>query len=221
MAAARVAFIHASPAAIQPLANYYASQEPGWRTVHLLDDGIMRSFREGNEEEAESGLLSLIQRAAERYQCQAALITCSATTLGLMKRLGRASPVPAVKIDQPMAEAAVAAGSRIGVLVTFAPTVEPTKALLAETAQEMGRRVSTVVELCPEALDALLKGDVATHDGLLRAAAERLAAQAVNAIVLAQVSMAHLRQELSGALGLPVYSSLETSHAALREALGL
>lgn len=220
MAAVNVAFIHASPAAIPPLMDYYACHEPGWRIVNLLDDGIMLSFREGDDRAAESGLLSLIGRAVERYGVRAALITCSAATLAMMRRLAHVSPVPVVKIDLPMARAAVAAGKRIGVLVTFPPTVEPTKALLAKAAREDGVAPEVVVELREEALEALLKGDRATHDRILLAAAESLAARPVDAIVLAQVSMAHLREQIARGLSMPVYSSLETSHAALREVLG-
>jgi len=219
MNSVRLALIHASPAAITPLASYYAAQEPSWSIVNLLDDGIMRAFREEDEPAVESGLLTLIERAAARYRAQAALITCSATTLSLMDRLQRASPVPVVKIDLPMAQAAVHAGSRIGVLVTFPPTVEPTRQLLEEVALRTGQHVRVTVELRSDALGALLKGDTAAHDRILCDAALALKQAGAEVIVLAQVSMAHLREPLQTQLRLPVFSSLETSHAALREIL--
>lgn len=220
MTGANLAFIHASPAAIAPLVNYYAKHEPGWTIFNLLDDGIMRLFREGDEGGVESGLLGLVERAVARYHAQAALVTCSAATLDMMRRMEKASPVPLVKIDLPMARAAVAAGSKIGILVTFPPTVEPAKALIAEVAHLAGRQVSVTTELLPGALDALLKGDAATHDRILREGAISLKQSGAEAIVLAQVSMAHLRAPLQQDLGLPVFSSLETSHRALREVLG-
>ncbi len=219
MNAARLALVHASPAAITPLANYYAAHEPGWSIVNLLDDGIMRSFRENDQQAVESGLLSLIERAVARYRAQAALVTCSATTLTLMDRLQQASPVPVVKIDLPMAQAAVHAGHRIGVLVTFPPTVEPTRQLLEDVALRTRHHVRVTVELRSDALGALLKGDSATHDRILREAAHALTEAGAEVIVLAQVSMAHLREPLQTELRLPVFSSLETSHAALREIL--
>lgn len=220
MSGTSVSFIHASPAAIAPLVNYYARTEPAWTISNLLDDGIMRQFREGDAGAVESGLLSLIDRACSRYHAQAALITCSAAGLDLMRRLERESPVPLVKIDAPMARAAVAAGNRIGALVTFPPTVGPTTALLAEVAQLAGRDVNVITELRPPALEALLKGDSETHDRMLREGAVALKSAGAEAIVLAQVSMAHMRAALEEELGVPVFSSLETSHKALREALG-
>lgn len=220
MGATNVAFIHASPAAIGPLANYYAQAEPGWTITNLLDDGIMRHFREADAAAVESGLLSLVGRACSRYQAQAAMITCSAADLELTRRLALASPVPLVKIDVPMAEAAVAAGTRIGVLVTFPPTVAITTALLGEVARSAGRDVSVSSELHEAALAALLQGDAATHDRILREGALSLRAAGADVIVLAQVSMAHLRPALEEQLGVPVFSSLETSHRALKIALG-
>ncbi len=219
MATRRISLIHASPAAIAPLARYYAEAEPEWIVTNLLDDGVMRHFREGNEPAVESGLLSLVERACGRYQAEAALVTCSAASLGLIRRLSAASVVPLIKIDAPMAEAAVRAGARLGVLVTFPPTVEPTRALLAEVAQVAGRKIDIKTELREEALNALLQGDSALHDRLLSEGARALGAAGVEAIVLAQVSMAHMRAQFERQLGVPVFSSLETSHRALKEAL--
>lgn len=215
----RISLIHASPAAIAPLARYYAEAEPEWTVTNLLDDGVMRHFREGNGPAVESGLLSLIERACDRYHAEAALVTCSAATLELMRRLSDASTVPLIKIDAPMAKSAVRAGANIGVLVTFPPTVGPTRALLAEVARSTGRAINIRTELREEALKALLQGDAGAHDRLLADGARALRATGVEAIVLAQVSMAHLREPLERELGVPVFSSLETSHRAIREAL--
>ncbi len=220
MPGTNVAFIHASPAAIGPLANYYAQAEPGWTITNLLDDGIMRQFREGDEAAVESGLLSLVERACSRYRARAAMITCSAVRRELLGRLQTVSPVPLVKIDVPMAEAAVAAGTRIGVLVTFPPTVQTAASLLREAARSAGRHLEVRAELREAALKALLAGDADTHDRILGEAALTLKDAGVDAVVLAQVSMAHLRPALEARLGVPVFSSLETSHQALKRALG-
>lgn len=219
MSGTNVALIHASPAAIAPLANYYARTEPAWTITNLLDDGIMRQFRQGDEGAVESGLLSLIDRASSRYHAQAALITCSAAGLELMHTLQKSSPIPLVKIDAPMARAAVAAGNRIGALVTFPPTAGRTAEMLAEVARLAGRAVSVITELRAPALDALLQGDSAAHDRILREGAISLRSAGAEVIVLSQVSMAHMRAALEEELGVPVFSSLETSHRALREAL--
>jgi Asp/Glu/hydantoin racemase len=215
-----LALIHTSPAAIAPLARYYAEHEPEWRLTNLLDDGILQLFRDSRERDIEAALASLVERAAG-YGARAAIITCSAVTPALMARLQALSPMPLIKIDAPVARAAVSQARRIGVLISFAPTLQPTVSLLEETAASLGRRVEIVPHLCSGAYAALLAGDAQVHDRILRSGAEYLVAQSVEAIVLAQVSMAHLRDGLAEAFGLAVFSSLETSHAAVREAMGL
>ncbi|MCL6543660.1 MAG: aspartate/glutamate racemase family protein [Bryobacteraceae bacterium] len=215
-----LALIHTSPAAITPLARYYAEHEPEWRLTHLLDDGILHLFRESRESDIEAALASLVERAAG-YGARAAIVTCSAVTPALLSRLQMRSPMPLIKIDEPMARAAVSQARRIGVLISFPPTLQPTVSLLEDTAASLGRRVEIVPQVCDGAYAALLAGDTATHDRILHSGARQLTAQSAEAIVLAQVSMAHLRDELAEALSLPVFSSLETSHAAVREALGL
>ena len=219
MATRRISLIHASPAAIAPLARYCAEAEPQWEMTNLLDDGIMRQFRTGDDAAVESGLLSLVDRACSRYHAEAALITCSAASLGLMRKLSAAAPVPLVKIDAPMAEAAVRSASPIGALVTFPPTLAPTCALLNEVALSAGRAISIRTELREEALQALLQGDSAAHDRLLTEGARALHSAGAGVIVLAQVSMAHMREPFEREFGIPVFSSLETSRKALREAL--
>lgn len=214
------ALIHTSPAAIAPLVRYYGEHEPAWRLTNLLDDAILQLFRDSREDAAEAALASLASRAAG-YGARAAILTCLAVSLPLLARLQSLSPIPLLKIDAPMARAAVLQARRIGVLISFAPTLKPTVSLLEETAASVGRQVEIVPRLCEGAYAALLAGDTATHDRILRSGAGQLAATPVEAIVLAQVSMAHLRDSLAEALSLPVFSSLETSHAAVREALDL
>jgi len=215
MSKANVAFIHASPLAIEPLKTYYAAAEPEWTITNLWDDGILRLFRSNDQARIEAALASLLDHAVKLYASEVALITCSAARLELIDRLRERSPIPIVKIDSPMAEAAVRAASKVGVLVTFAPTVDATVAMLRETAQVAGREVEVVPSLVDGAFERLFAGDAPEHDRLLWKGAASLRDAGVGAIVLAQVSMAHLRAELEKSLGLPVYSSLETSHAAL------
>jgi Asp/Glu/hydantoin racemase len=216
-----LALIHASPAAIAPLIRYYSEFEPGWRLTNLLDDALLYLFREPGQPGVVQALASLVERGAA-YGARAALITCSAVPLALLERLEALAPIPLVKIDVPMARAAVMQANRIGVLASFAPAVESMKSLLAESAALMGRRVEIVPQLCANAYTALLGGDAVSHDQLLQAAAQQFVPQNnIEAVVLAQVSMAHLRAGLARHLRVPVFSSLESSHAAVRQVLGL
>ncbi|MGH9842919.1 MAG: aspartate/glutamate racemase family protein [Blastocatellia bacterium] len=217
-----IAFIHTSPAAIAPLVQFYSEAAPELEITNLLDDGILRLFAARHSEAAERRLAEMIGVAREAYGAEMALVTCSSVSGAMLEALRRAAGMPVLKIDEPMARQAVRMGRRIGVAVTFPPTLETTSQLLSDAAAEAGTEVEIVAEVAPEAYQALLSGDHAAHDDLLLAAIKRLDAQNVDAIVLAQVSMARLLPQLArraGEIKAPVLSSLTSSLAAIREAL--
>jgi hypothetical protein len=95
---------------------------------------------------------------------------------------------------------------RIGLLCTAASTVEPSSALLRAHAAEQGRDIGITTVLRPEAYQALMAGDRARHDVLLEEAAAGLARE-VDVLVLAQASLAHLRDKLAAELPCPVLAS--------------
>jgi Asp/Glu/hydantoin racemase len=113
---------------------------------------------------------------------------------------------PVLKIDEPMAEMAVARGRRIGVVATVATTLDPTSSLLRQKASEAGREISISTALCQEAFQAILQGDTERHDRMVMEKATELA-QEVDLILLAQGSMARLAFPLSQRVSIPVLSS--------------
>jgi glutamate racemase len=149
------------------------------------------------------------------------MVTCSSVSQEMTKALARDFDFPVLKIDYPMARRAVRAGRRIGVAATFQPTLVPTSRLLREAANEAGREIEIVEEVAPEAYQALLANDTATHDKLLRQAVENLQHKDVSVVVLAQVSMARTLPLIEPGARVPVLTSLHTSLEAIREALGL
>jgi Asp/Glu/hydantoin racemase len=215
----RLAFIHASRAAVDPVTQYYSRHAPELELTNLLDDGVMRMLRSGDMHSAKARLASMIAVARDEYRAGFILLTCSAVPAAILEELRRGAGVPALKIDEPMCEAAVEAGSRIGVVASFPPTSATTRELLLQAAARAGRTVELVEERIPAALDALLQGDHQTHDAELLAAADRLARKRPGAIVLAQVSMAHLAGRIAESCGLPVFSSLASSLDAVRPRL--
>lgn len=216
----KVAFIHTSPAAIGPLMQFYGEAAPELEITNLLDDGLLRLLAAGEQRRARQRLAEMIAASVETYGAELAMITCSSVSKEMAESLGGDFPIPILKIDYPLARAAVRAGRRVGVAATFRPTLAPTSRLLSEAAAEAGAEIEIVSEVAPEAYTALLSNDAATHDELLLAVVERLERQGVSAIVLAQVSMARVLPLLGERLRVPVLTSLHTSLDAIREALG-
>jgi Asp/Glu/hydantoin racemase len=206
-----IAIIHATRASLEPVGRVYEAA-PEFDIYHQLDDGLMRQLDRVEMPPVEARFREMITLARERYGVKLALLTCSAVPAGVMNSVRAwAHPFPVLKIDEPMAEAALAAAKRIGIIATFPATRATTRALLD------GAIVTDSV--IPEALQALFQGDKALHDKLLIEAARQQAAQGAQAIVLAQVSMAHLTEPIARETGLPVFNSLETSLAKIRSLL--
>ena len=214
-----VAFIHTSPAAIAPLMQFYGREAPELEITNLLDDGLLRLLAAGRQDTARKRLSQMLRDAAETYEPELAMITCSSVTREMSDSLAQDFQMPVLKIDYPMARAAVRAGRRVGVAATFPPTLAPTSKLLNEAAAEAGAEIEIVQEVEPKAYDALLSNDTATHDRLLLDLIERLQSQDVSCVVLAQVSMARVLPLIDGRVSLPVLTSLHTSLEAIRAAM--
>lgn len=215
----KIVLIHASRAAVDPVTQYYTSASPQLEVTNLLDDGVMRLLRSGDVGAAKDRLGDMLSVARNTYGAELALLTCSAVPPEILNELKCGAGFPVLKIDEPMCEAAIKAGSRIGLITSFPPTSGTTRALLNEAAARAGRSIEIVEEQAPDALKALLAGDEAAHDVELLAAADRLAQKSPQLIVLAQVSMARLAPEITARLGLPVLSSLASSLDAVRAIL--
>jgi Asp/Glu/hydantoin racemase len=204
--------LHASRAAVDPVAGYFAARQPGWRITNILDDGVMRLLRDREWDAAVARLERWAAESESAYGQEAVLVTCSALPVASLLELKARVPVPLIKIDEPMAHEAVRRSGRIGILSTFPATRETTNELLRWAAG--GREIEIVEELEAEALTALLAGDAAKHDEMVLAATERFRGR-VEVLVLAQVSMARLAKQIEARLGIPVLESLSTSLAYL------
>lgn len=125
--------------------------------------------------------------------------------------------VPLLQIDRPMMDLAVSQGSRIGLLATVPTTVPASERLLYKAAEDGGKEVKVTTILCSEAFDAIKRGNVDLHNRLLLEQIECLS-EAVDAIVLAQVSMSALEPMLVHTK-VPVYNSGRTGFERVKQIL--
>lgn len=211
-----IALIHASRAAVDPVTRHFNSAAPELKTVNLLDDGVMNSLADMDVERAVRRLAEMVELAWLEYRATAALLTCSAVSREGMRSLRAQARIPVIKIDEPMTRRAAAAGRRIGIVATFPATVATTVELLHAAALAP---IETTHVLAAEALKALLRGDADEHDRLLLEAAEEAARDRIDALVLAQVSMARLEPQIRERVSVPVFSSLATSLDEVRALL--
>lgn len=178
-----LALLHTSPAHIPVFDALRDTDHPGLDLRHLVaEDLLTRARREGAEAVADDVRALLGQAVADG--ARAVLCTCS--TIGAVAE--RTGPgVPVLRVDRPMAAAAVAAGPRIAVLATVASTLEPTVALIEDEAHRAGRPVGIRTALVDGAFALFEAGDTDGCARLVADAADRVTEADV--IVLAQASM--------------------------------
>jgi Asp/Glu/hydantoin racemase len=210
----RLAIIHTTPATVEPLKALAAQVLPGWGVVNFVDDSILPQLAEngGDVSQVEARLVTYARFAAE-VGADVILEACSSVG-EVVEKMQEAVDVPVVRIDEAMAEVAVAeagvsAGgrpARIGVAATLATTLEPTMRLLRQKAGAAGVRVELVPELVAAAYRRLADGDREGHDTVLAEALAGLAGRA-DVIVLAQASMARVLPRLPHKLQAKFWSS--------------
>lgn len=202
-----LALIHTSPTLTPLFSALCAEHLPTTRIFHMVDESLIKdTIREGHLRRVTMRrLLAMIESAGEAG-ADAVLVTCSSIGAGVA--LGQQLfDMPVIRVDEAMAEAAVSLGNRIGVMATLRTTLEPTIALLRQKAAAAGRKIEIVDSLCDGAFEAVLAGDTETHDRIL-AAALRDEMRSVDAVVLAQASMARVVEQMEP-LPMPVLSSPE------------
>ncbi len=211
----RVGFIHTVGFLVEEFRARMARELPAVDCFHILDESLLQDLLRGRPRAAVLRRAGAQVLAAADAGADLVVMTCSSTA----PAVDAVRPLvdrPILKIDDPMMAAAAAAGSRVGLLCTATSTVEPSTALLRAHAAAQGRAVEVTPFLRPAAFAALSAGDRAGHDAVIRETAAEAAA-ACDVLVLAQASLAHLRDELDAALPVPVLSSPPLLMRALAE----
>lgn len=186
-----------------------APPDVGW--VHCVRDILLRQALDTfpvNTIAAgiEAAMATLRSQGASQVLC-----TCSSVG-GMAEQVGRQMGLPTLRLDRPMAEAAVAAGRHILVAACLPSTLGPTTQLLNEVAHAQNRRIEMETLLMENAWPLFQAGDEAafTRDiaGIILNTRP-----SPDAIVLAQASMA-AAADLMKQSPVPVFSSPRLGVAA-------
>ncbi|MEH3089358.1 MAG: aspartate/glutamate racemase family protein [Microbacterium arborescens] len=199
----RIAFLHTGAVNIAPFGALAAELVPGAEVVNYLDDKIVADLRDDEHAASVPARVEALVRAAADGGADIVMFTCSSIS-ELAAPAADAAGVRVLRVDEAMADAAVAAGHRVRVLATLSTTSRPTIGLLHERAALAGRTPEISDEVIEGAFDAVVSGDRATHDRLVGAAIERGAAEA-DVVVLAQASMAGAAETIT--VDVPVLTS--------------
>jgi Asp/Glu/hydantoin racemase len=211
--------IHTSPVLTPVFAALCKRHLPGVAIFHMVDESLIRDTiaHQKLRKLTIRRLVGMID-SAEAAGATAVMVTCS--SIGPAAAMAqRLFDIPVFRIDDAMAEKAVAMGRRIGVLATLRTTLDPTLVLLSEKAELAGRSIEIVEDLCAKAFDAILSGDTETHDRIVSEALLEMALK-VDVIVLAQASMARVLNTMApGSVSIPVLSSPELAVLQAKDVL--
>ncbi|WP_328464746.1 aspartate/glutamate racemase family protein [Actinoplanes sp. NBC_00393] len=185
---ATIGFLHTSDVHIATFKQLLAELAPEHEDLHMVDQRLL----------ADAQANGLTPQLASRVEARlgaieaggADLIVCTCSTIGAIAESRAGSlGVPVLRADRPMAEAAVAAGRRVGVLVTTESTLKPTVDLIWESGVRAGVEVNVVAGRCYSTWQHFESGDLESYYAELADYARQLAPD-VDVIVLAQASMA-------------------------------
>ena len=214
----RIALIHAVVPAIAPIHAAFRAGWPGTEAIDILDAALSPDrARDADLTPAMSARIGALADYAVLTGADAVLFTCSAFGPAIEAAAARL-PLPVLKPNEAMFEAALGRGARLGMLATFAPSVASMEAEFAEERDRTGHDATLETLLVPGALDALKGGDAATHDRLLAEAAPRLAH--CDAILLAHFSTSRALDAVRAAVDRPVLTSPDAAVTKLRRLLG-
>jgi hypothetical protein len=213
----RIALIHATPVAVEPINAAFKRLWPEAQTKNLLDDSLSSDL-------AAEGFISprMVERFVElaRYvrACGAdgILFTCSAFGTAI-EAVRTALDIPVLKPNEAMLDEAVKAGNRLAVIATFEPSIPSFRAELDALARERNVVLRVQTKAVPEALVALHRGDSEEHDRLIARAASDLTV--CDALLLSQFSMASAASAIPNVPGRLVLSSPASAVSRLRQLL--
>lgn len=207
----RIALIHALSHSVAPINEAFARDWPEAVRMNLLDDSLSADLaRDGKGLDA--AMHERFQRLAQYAVDTGArgiLFTCSAFGPCIEAVARRHAGIAVLKPNEAMIEEAVLGEGRLGLIATFARTLE-------SMPPEFPSGMALELALAEGALAALDAGDAQRHDALIAEQAAALRARGCTHIALAQFSMARARGACEAASGLPVLTTVDSAVRALR-----
>ncbi|KJS44118.1 MAG: hypothetical protein VR70_02045 [Rhodospirillaceae bacterium BRH_c57] len=210
-----IAFLHTAPGHVATFGVLMTDMAPNIPVRQTVKADLLEAARQAGGLTPE--IAALAREALEDLAANGArVVVCTCSTVGgcvsMMQEAGmeeggmqEAGTPRFLRIDAPMAQAAVRIGGRILVVATVEESLASARGLIERTAETEGRPVDVRGLLVPGAWPLFAAGD---RTGYRRTvvATVRAAAGDVDAVVLAQASMATAADELSD-LSMPVLCS--------------
>ena len=209
-----IALIHALVHSIEPVNRAFKRDWPEAKLINLLDDSLSRDLAEGSAGLDEAMYLRFERLAAYAVDngADAILFTCSAFGPCIESVAGIHSAIPVLKPNEAMIQDASRSTGPLGLIATFAPTLQ-------SMPSEFPPTVELRLRLAVGALEALNAGDCESHDRIISLHAKELAEGGCKTIALAQFSMARARRACEASSGLQVLTTVDSAVQKMRKLL--
>jgi hypothetical protein len=221
-AAPRIALIHATALAIEPIRSAFARHWRGAQCMNILDDSLSADrARDGALTGAMMKRFADLATYARGAGAGGILFTCSAFGQAI-EAAGRAAGIPTLKpneamFEQALAHPARASTLRLGLLATFEASIASMAAELEELARQRAARIELTSVFVPQAMDDLAAGRAADHHRKIADAAAPL--RDCDAVMLAQFWRAAAAPQVQAALPCPVLTSPDCAVLALKRTM--
>lgn len=202
---------------MEPIHAPFRDIWPDAELVNLLDDGLtLDRAKEDVLSEAMTERFVALCRYGHRVGADGLLATCSAFGPAI-ERAAATLPIPFLKPNEAMFQAAIAAGDRIGMIATFGPSLSTMEEEFADEARRAGSNAQLVSIVVPEAMSALRAGDVETHNRLVAERAPNF--HGYDALMLAHFSTSRAAPLLRRVTDTPVLAAPEAAVRRMRNLL--
>jgi Asp/Glu/hydantoin racemase len=210
----RIALIHATPAAVEPIVAAFAALWPAAALVNILDDSLSKDrARDGVLTQAMIRRFDVLADYAQSLGAEGILFTCSAFGPAI-EQVANRLPMPVLKPNEAMFAEALATGRRIGMLATFQPSIPSMEEEFKGEAERAGIEATLYSVFVPGALEALQAGRHEEHVSRIAEVGRKL--DDCDAIMLAQFSMAPAAAALRPRVSVPVLTSPSSAVAMLK-----
>jgi Asp/Glu/hydantoin racemase len=214
MARPRIALIHATPVAIEPIKEALAAAWPEAEPSNILEDSLSPDLAAAGE--LTEGLTERIVDLAlyaRKIGSDGILYTCSAFGPAIEKAASLLD-IPVLKPNEAMFEAAIRRGGRTAMIATFKPARASMEAEFREEAERLSPQASLTTFVVESAMTALRTGDAETHNKLVAEKARELSGY--DAVVLAHFSTARAAAAVRAVTDIPVLTSPDAAVAKLK-----
>lgn len=214
---AKIALVSVTLNAVNPMTDYFRKQDPNVEIRNYLDSYLLEKVKkEGGINDGSMRRMFDMLSTACGDGADAVLLTCTVFS-PYAEYFSSLLSKPVVCPDKAMLQEVAAKPGKTAILCTFTGTVDTTRNLYYSCRRSLGREETVEMIVLPEAYEAAAKGDFVTHDAVIKAKAEELDLQ-YDQIVLAQISMAHVKNQIQTSHA-KIYTSPDSAYAAIQKAL--